>query len=85
MLTPCSDDQTETPLCKDTVASIVETIKNNLVEENIYGDEINIYLKNCIIERSFFQCFIAIICKILSEEKSRQTARVFLRLNPTIV
>ena len=30
-----------TGLCQATMALIVETIKNNMIQENIYGDEIN--------------------------------------------
>ena len=82
---PCSDDQTETPLCKDTVASIVETIKNNLIEENIYGDEININLKTVSSSEAFFNVLLPLYVRFCQKKKSRQTARVFLRLNPTIV
>ena len=40
-----SGSRVNTGLCQATMASIVETIKNNIVQENIYGDEINTSIK----------------------------------------
>ncbi|CAB4045344.1 Hypothetical predicted protein, partial [Paramuricea clavata] len=40
-----SGTRVNTGLCQATTASIVETIKNNIMQENIYGDEINTSLK----------------------------------------
>ncbi|CAB4003820.1 Serologically defined colon cancer antigen 8-like [Paramuricea clavata] len=34
------------PLCFDTIESIVETIKSNIITEKLYGDEINSVVKN---------------------------------------
>ena len=39
--TDLASDQASSPLCKDTMSSIVESIKANLIEENLYGTEIN--------------------------------------------
>ncbi len=35
-----------TPLCFDTIKSIVDTIKENIIAEKLYGDEIDSVVKN---------------------------------------
>ncbi len=40
-----SGSRVNTGLCQARMASIVETIKNNIIQENIYGNEINTSLK----------------------------------------
>ena len=50
-----SDCPVNTGLCEDTVASIVETIKNNIIEENIYGNAINTSLKTVSSSKDLFK------------------------------
>ena len=37
-------DETSIPLCKETVASIVQAMKTKLIEKNLYGTDINTIL-----------------------------------------
>lgn len=53
-------NQIKTPLCKDTVASIVETIKTNIIKENLYGDEINANLKTVSSNEALFNVLLPI-------------------------
>jgi hypothetical protein len=43
-----------TPLDKDTMNSIVNTIKQNIIDEKLYGDEIESSIKNVTATEAFF-------------------------------
>ena len=52
------DCPVNTGLCEDTVASIVETIKNNIIKENIYGNAINTSLKTVLSSKALFKAIL---------------------------
>lgn len=55
-----------TGLSQDTVASIVETIKKNIIKENIYGEEIKTTLKTASASEALFKAsYIATVRKFL--------------------
>ena len=55
-----------TGLSQDTVASIVETLKKNIIKENIYDEEINMTLKTAsVIEALFEAIYIVTVRKFL--------------------
>ena len=47
-----------TGFSQDTVASIVETIKGNIIKENIYGEEINTVLKTASASEALFKAIL---------------------------
>ena len=53
-----SGSRVNTGLCQATMASIVETIKNNIIQENIYGDEINTSLKTVSAGEALFKAIL---------------------------
>ena len=62
----------ETALCEDTVASIVESIKTKLIEEDLYGAEINTGLCNVSSSENLFKALLPlynIFCRKKNQDK----------------
>ncbi len=53
-----SGSRVTTALCQATMASIVETIKNSIIQENIYGDELNTSLKTVSAGEALFKAIL---------------------------
>lgn len=67
-----TDQACETHLCKDTVSSIVESIKTNLIEENLYGAEINASLTTVSSSEALFAALLPLyetFCRKTNQDK----------------
>ena len=68
---------TTTPLCFDTIKSTVDTIKENIIAEKLYGAEIDSVVKNISATEALLEEVLP-LHKILPKQEPRQTASVIL-------
>ena len=71
-----------TGLCQDTITSIVETIKNNIIKENIYGDEINNGLKTASPSEAFFKAILPLYENFFLKKNQDKLLESFYGLIP---
>ena len=72
-------DETSVPLCEETVASIVQAFKTKLIEENLYGININAILSSESVSQSseaFFKALMPLyktFCRKNDQDKLLQS------------
>ena len=67
-----SEGSNTTPLDKNTMDSIVNTIKQNIIDEKLYGDEIESCIKNVTATEALFnevEPLYSIFCKNKNQDK----------------
>ena len=75
-------DSGDTGLYQDTVASIVETIKANIIKENIYGEEINTSLKTASASEALFEAILPLYQKFYTKKNQDKLLEDFYGLMP---
>jgi hypothetical protein len=58
------------------MASIVETIKNNIIQENIYGDEINTSLKTVSVGEALFKAILPLYKTYITKKIKTSCSRI---------
>ena len=77
------DSDSETGgLCQDTVTSFVETIKDSIIKENLYGDQINTSLKTASATKDLFTALLPLYKKFLSKKNQDKLLEDFYGLIP---
>ncbi len=69
-----SSQMNMTPLCFDIIKSIVDTIKENIISEKLYGDEIDSVVKNFSATEALLEEVLPSLHKILPKQEPKQTA-----------
>jgi hypothetical protein len=77
-----SGSRVNTGLCQATTASIVETIKNNITQENIYGDEINTSLKTLSAGEALFEAILPLYETFITKKNQDKLLEDFYGLIP---
>ena len=70
------------PLDKDTMNSIVNTIKQNIVEENLYGDKIEASIKNITATEALFKEVEPLYLKFCKNKNQDKLLKSFYGLMP---
>ena len=77
-------DQTLTPLCKDTISSIVESIKTKLIEENLYGTQINTSLNRVSSSEVLFNVLLNLYETFCQKKNQDKLLESFYSLIPQL-
>ena len=75
-----SSAQNTTPLCLDTMKSIVETIKRNIISEQLYGDEIERTVKNISASEALFKEVLPLYTKFCRKKNQDKLLEEFYGL-----
>ena len=70
------------PLDKDTMNSIVNTIKQNIVEENLYGDKVEASIKNITATEALFKEVEPLYLKFCKNKNQDKLLKSFYGLIP---
>lgn len=71
-----------TPLCEDTVASIVESVKTKHIEEDLYGTETNAGLTNVSSSENLFQALLLLYNTFSRKKNQDKLLQSFYGLIP---
>lgn len=69
-----------TPLDKDTMNSIVETIKQNIIDEKLYGDEVESSVKNVTATEALFKQVEPLYLKFCKNQNQDKLLKSFYGL-----
>ena len=73
---------TTTPLCYETIISIVDTIKKNIVEEKLYGENINAAVEKVTATEALFDEVLPIYTKFSRSQNQDKLLESFYGLMP---
>jgi uncharacterized C2H2 Zn-finger protein len=73
---------TTTPLCYETITSIVDTIKENIVKEKLYGENINAVVEKAIATKELFDEVLPLYTKFSRSRNQDKLLQSFYGLMP---
>ena len=76
---------TTTPLCYETITSIVDTIKENIVKEKLYGENINAAVEKAIATKELFDEVLPLYTKFSRSRNQDKLLQSFYGLMPKSV
>jgi flagellin-specific chaperone FliS len=79
-----SEGSNTTPLDKNTMNSIVNTIKQNIINEKLYGDEIESSIKNVTATEALFNEVEPLYSKFCKNKNQDKLLKIFLWFNAKV-